>query len=301
MDPLSLACEAAPKALVYAAVMLAVGICAARQLASMFGGASVDAAGLETRLSRLAPRAGLILLFALSMRAVGHTVAAFGPADGLAWASLRTVAWESQWGQGWQWQVGGALTFAVCALSIAQWGRLGWSLTDVAAIALCYSLPATGHASGEWPRIALHGTHVLGAGLWLGAFGATFWVTTSDPRASGSRVPEPGPDDRLAMLAAFAPLALTGIVAIVLTGFLAAWLYVGSADALVSTTYGRTLLVKVVLVLDAMTFGFLNWRGLHRPASGERARLRWTLLSAELVTAAAIVVVTAVLTELEHP
>lgn len=304
MDPLSLALEAAPKALVYSAVLLAVGACVARTLQVRPGGSDWprdNAVGVERACTHLAITAALVLVFALPLRAWAHTAVAFGIPDGFAWTNLRLIAWESDWATGWQRQMAGALTFGVLAWSTTQWGDAGWWLASLGALTLCYLLPFTGHAAGEFVPVLLHGTHVLAAGLWVGTLTAAVVATrvTSVPGARGPAAPEPSP--RVQMLGRFAPVALSGAAVALGTGLTALWWYLGSAGNLVSTTYGWVVLLKLVFVGDVAAFGVLNWKTLHRPAAAERIRLRDTMLVGEIVMAAAVVAATAVLTELEHP
>lgn len=304
MDRLSLALEAAPKALVYSAVLLAVGACGARWLLLRSAGPdrSSDAViHVDRACSYLAMTAALVLVVAFPLRAWGHTAASFGITEAFEWTNLRLIAWESDWGSGWQRQMAGALAFGVLAWSTTQWGDAGWSLANLGVLALCYLLPLTGHAAGELGPVLLHGTHVLAAGLWVGtltaAVVATRVATVADTPA-GAATPL---SLRAQMLGRFSSIALTGAGVAIGTGLTALWWYLGSVENLWSTTYGWAVLLKVIFVGDVATFGFLNWKTLHRPATAERLRLRPTVLVGEIVMAAAVVAVTAVLTELEHP
>ena len=86
---------------------------------------------------------------------------------------------------------------------------------------------------------------------------------------------------------------------LVVTGLTAAWWYVGSIDALATSAYGRLLLLKLFLVADVATCGFLNWQRLRRPAAEAAGGDLFVTL--EVALAVAVVIVTAVLTEVEHP
>lgn len=298
MDLLSLALEAAPKALAYAAVILAVGACSARLLArralagaALAPGTSTDEAlaTTERALSRLSSRAALALVAALLLRALAHTVVSFGVADAFHWDSLEVIAWESRWGSSWQRQVAGALVLSAITWPAGTSPRVGWTFAGAGAAAMCYLMPLLGHAAGEPSRVLLHGTHILGGGIWLGTLTASVLATRRDAPS------------RAAVLRAFSPVAFTGSAAIGATGLLAAWWYLGGPVNLVSTTYGRLLLLKLVLVTDAATLGFLNWRSLRGTGAGPARAERRALVVAEVAVAVAIVVVTAVLTEVEHP
>jgi putative copper export protein len=76
----------------------------------------------------------------------------------------------------------------------------------------------------------------------------------------------------------------------------------GGLRNLGTTLYGQLLLLKLFLVADVGACGFANWQALHRAVvSTESWRARRLLVGLEITLAASIVIVTAVLTETEHP
>jgi putative copper export protein len=93
---------------------------------------------------------------------------------------------------------------------------------------------------------------------------------------------------------------------VVTAGFIASLTYVGSVANLWATPYGRWLTVKGMLFCGVIACGFLNWR---RWSGGARRGRTMTLptgepvgaAAIEILLAAAIVIVTAIFTELEHP
>lgn len=330
VDPLALALEAIPKALVYGAVILSIGVVAARQLfanrvaatlpqlpldrsasVSFSDSLSAPASGsgtgdhrhqlFERDLARLSLAAAVLLLVGLLLRAWGHTAVSFGLAESFTGENLRTIAWESQWGEAWKLQMAGAASLLVCAWAIGQTGAIGWTLTAVAAVAMCVLLTLIGHAGGEPPKMLLHASHIFGGGLWIGTLMAMAIATRGELRD--------------ALLRAFAPFAFAGSALLALTGAIAAWLYVGTMTNLATTPYGWALILKLVFVADVATFGFLNWRRFHSSAGTSVSRQgRPTIASVvasrtnpdifvfiEVVMAVAVIVVTAILTELEHP
>lgn len=333
MDPLSVALEAIPKALVYATVILSVGVPVARLLfltrvagLTRAAGAGPTSSGpasserepssgsaaarttadervvLDASLARIALLAASGLVIGLLLRAWGHTAVSFGIADSVAPENLILIAWESQWGQAWQLQMAGAATLAVFAWATTQAPQLAWPTLTFTAAGVCYLVPLLGHAEGEPTRVLVHGTHVLGAGVWVGTL-----MTIACGVPATMRTP---------MLRAFAPFAFAGSLTLVASGLVAAWWYLGSPMNLIATTYGWTLGLKLVFVSDVAVFGFLNWRRLHGAAEssgrsqGEvttrsRGRVsagsREALVLIEVVMALAVIAVTAVLTESEHP
>lgn len=294
-DEFVLSPEMLAKAAVYAGVLALVGACGVRwflvpRLAA--AGESADAAGLTRSAATVLLAASAVTLAALFVRAWTHTIAAFGVADALVWDNVRLIAIESRWGQGWSWQAlaGGAMLLLSLAVR-AGWAG-AWPLASVAAAGLCATLPLVGHAAGDGARMAVHTVHLLGGGLWLGSLAVLF--TDLARRGRGSRPFE-----------LFSPLALTGAAVVALSGLLAASLYVGPPGHLVTTAYGRTLSVKIALVAGVGTAGYVNWRRLQRAHGvGAGPATHATLgrtVRIELACAAAVILITGVLTELAHP
>lgn len=295
MDFQSVALEAVPKALAYVASIIAVGVCTARWLFRGRVQAAVSAtagSGVELALHRAAAWAAGGLLLGLLWRAWAHTVVSFGFWESFSAESLRTIAWESQWGEAWTLQLAAAITLTIFSWAIGRVPQVAWTPYAAAAIGVCYLTPLLGHAEGEPPRVLLHGSHVLGAGVWVGSLTVMAFATPLDVRN--------------AMLRAFAPFAFVGASIVGLSGIVAAWLYLQSPLNLVETTYGWVLALKLFFVADVATFGFLNWRRFHRSAAPlESARSPLLPQDAyvylEVAMATAVVVITAVLTEIEHP
>jgi putative copper export protein len=80
------------------------------------------------------------------------------------------------------------------------------------------------------------------------------------------------------------------------------WLEVRELGALWSTAYGRTLLVKLALLLPVALLGAYNWRRVvpALEAEGGAARLRRTA-TVELALGALVLLVTAVLVATPTP
>jgi putative copper export protein len=200
--------------------------------------------------------------------------------------------------------MGAALALAAVSSSMSLWPSRGWLAAGAGAVALCYLLPLLGHAAGEPARVVLHGSHILAAGIWVGTLTAmAIALRGPDPVPAGSSAsPVPISGRRRKMLSQFAPVAFGGSTLLLLTGVTAAWWYLGSLSNLWTTGYGRLLMLKLFLVANAAACGFVNWQALRRPlavtASSSTRRL---LVGLEVALAASVVIVTAVLTESEHP
>jgi putative copper export protein len=133
---------------------------------------------------------------------------------------------------------------------------------------------------------------MLAAGAWLGTLAVLIAISRGRSLYAGAFA--------AAAYDQFASIALPSAAVLVIAGLIASSMYVGSVASLVSTTYGRVLALKVCLFGGVVTCGYLNWRrvGSSRRAGGGRVAL---LAVPEVCFAAAIIVMTAVLTEIEHP
>jgi copper transport protein len=153
--------------------------------------------------------------------------------------------------------------------------------------------------SGRTPAVIAHALHTLTACVWLGAVAALvllIWPGTDAGREALIRACR-RPFTRLAILS-------VGLVAV--TGLYNAGRHVESVDALLTTAYGRALLVKSGLLLVTGGLGLANAARLHGrgPArrrgsargAAPRAPLRG-LLAVEAVVGVLLLLVVAVLAE----
>jgi putative copper export protein len=298
VDATSVASEALPKAACYISLAIIIGLVVVRWMLGRAAGTPAEAVG---SLSALAVLAAGALAFSSLMRLIGHTVAAFGPADALAWENLRLIAIESRWGMSWQIQFFAASLVLAAAIAIRSRGGRGWPLLAVTALIACAATPLLGHAAGSAWRGMLHASHVLAGGAWLGTLIVIVlveWMTARDRRASLA-FPETGDlagPIATGLVSQFSPVALTAAAVVFASGLLAAVVYLTALADLLHSAYGRALTIKLTLVLGILVCGYANW---------QRARARrapWMpLLRAEATLALLVLIVTSVLTELEHP
>lgn len=178
-----------------------------------------------------------------------------------------------------------AITAAIVAW-LGAFVRMTRALSAVAIVGVGLSLTASGHASTappQWlsrPMIALHG------------IGVAFWIGALTPLAAMARRPL---GSLLAVLHRFSRVAVPVVAVLVLTGLVLAIVQVGNFSALIESSYGLILSVKLVLVLVLLVFAALN-RFRLTPAlavdpHNTRALVRSVL--AECVMAAAILAVVA--------
>jgi copper transport protein len=135
--------------------------------------------------------------------------------------------------------------------------------TLMALLALCAAYLAltsalAGHASLESPRGVFFPSdvlHVLAASVWVGGIASLLLALPAATReldgADRSRL-------LLGVLSRFSPLALAAVLTIATTGVLQAYIDVRSLHALLHSTYGALILVKVALLLLLIALGWIN-------------------------------------------
>jgi putative copper export protein len=169
-------------------------------------------------------------------------------------------------------------------------------LLCVAALAL---LAGQGHAS-QAPLAPLQVTadaaHLAGAAFWLGGLPCLAAVLVRAPRA----LPDAGRILASAALRRFSRIALWCVVAIALTGLVRAAGELSSPLELVTTGYGRSLILKSSLLVPILVLARRNRRTVARIAGGltpTTARLRAVArrVQMELTIGAGIIVVAALL------
>ena len=249
--------------------------------------------------------------------------------EGALEASSLSRLLASPWGGAWGLEAAMLTLFVVGALLVGMRKdrRRGWWIMLCAGAGTALVPALSGHASGT-PAAARgfavlnDAAHVVAASVWMGTLavlvfagiGAAASAQSASAVLAGApadreRLPErdaPRPPSLLPplarMVSAFSRFALAAVALLVATGVVNAWLHLGSLDALVSTPYGRTLLLKLGLVAVAGSFGFYNWR-VVRPALARApdAGLIKTTASVELLVGLAILLVTAVLVATPPP
>src|SRR5664280_2783687 len=130
----------------------------------------------------------------------------------------------------------------------------------VLGVALLFTTGLAGHAStGSQPTLglALDVLHLASAAVWLGglALVATFLVANRDGADQ--------PADPLGVTLKVSAYAFSAVVVVVATGTFQSIRQVGSLYALFHTVYGRTLLVKIGLVVVLIGLGAVSRRIVH--------------------------------------
>lgn len=189
---------------------------------------------------------------------------------------LNQVISQTGFGASWRLQM-----WAVVALAMAVYylsrrvkqepagdHRLLW-WTGIIAGAVLFLAPAwTGHAAAaakEYPFATLTDwLHLVAGGFWVG--GLFHFALTLPAAISNLKGRE-----RLSVLhrviPLFSRLAIASTILILLTGLYNSWMHVDSFGKLWSTTYGKTLTLKVLLVIPMLVLGAINTFIIHPRAS----------------------------------
>ena len=198
----------------------------------------------------------------------------------------------------------GSFAIRMATLAIALIGflivrassALGWALAGLGVVIAVLFPLYTGRAAGK-----VNAIHILGASTWLGTL---LVLSIVGIRGVIARGPSGTPRANLVcdLVNSFSPLALTAASVVALSGLTTAWMHLKRISSLWTTSYGITLVIKLVFVLIVVVLGAWNWRRV-RPSLGaegpeERIRRSATL---ELTFGALVLLCTAVLVTLPSP
>ncbi|CAM3710020.1 CopD family protein [Tsukamurella strandjordii] len=153
--------------------------------------------------------------------------------------------------------------FALLAVTIVAMVRFGGRAVAVAGFAVAIlaasapSLTATITTLDATANRALKLTHILACVIWLGG---VFVLGAAGLRARRTGVDGAGAFER--MWARFSVWAMAAVVAVIVSGVWLSWVHVGTVGQFVSTSYGRFLLLKIVLVMLMVAAGAYNVRVL---------------------------------------
>jgi copper transport protein len=176
----------------------------------------------------------------------------------------------------------------------AGFRRLALAATGVLAAGSMLADVLAGHAAAgpepwRWPNIVDQWVHIVSVGVWLGGLAAllvALGTTSSGAKAAAAR--------RFSAVAGF---ALGGTA---LTGVLRAVDEVGQWKALLTTDFGRLVVLKAALLLVLAALGAVN-RYRNIPAVLGTLRGLRRVGGAELMVAAVVLGITGILTGLAPP
>ncbi len=281
--------------LTYVGILLVAGL-VLFELALLVGSPNATAGGsgpsrVRRRLSR-ARWAGVVLTalgVALAVPLVGLWQ------QGLGWSALGGPAF-------WQQALvsptalAGGLGLLGLVLAAASSGRVSTrALAVVGAAVALGSLALVGHTrtvEPGWLVIGADLAHVGAGAVWLGGLTGLVVLFARSSAASA--------DDAAATTARFSAAATWAVAVVAATGLLLGWRILGSVDALFTTGYGRTLMVKTSLVLVVLALaGWNRYRLLPRVRRASAASafgLLRTTVRAEAVLLVAVLLATGALT-----
>ena len=168
--------------------------------------------------------------------------------------------------------------------------------------------PLAGHsAASPVPAVTvvIDTVHIGAMAVWLGGLTvlALFLVRPAlrpaqqEARVAEMRLPTGPANERelAAILPVWSRWATMSVSALLLAGVVQALIEIGTIDALVSTTYGRLILVKVGLVAIALGFAYFARRSVHD--NDHTGTLLRRAVRVELAVAAIVLGVSATLTQ----
>jgi copper transport protein len=170
------------------------------------------------------------------------------------------------------------LALVVCVALLLRRSTPSVSLWSLASIALVATFSTTGHPSAASPAalaVAVDMAHLAGVSVWLGGL---VWLLARD-RSTADLLPDAGRDDDSASAAdhvaalRFSRLATVAMPVIVVTGGWQTWLLLDSLADVTETGWGRTLLVKVAIVVVLVTLGGVSRWLLRHDGAAEIRRL----------------------------
>jgi copper resistance protein D len=292
-----LALYAVVRGLIYLVLLLLVGGQCARVLIAQTLASEIDVGPpVRDRARRLASRLAMPLLVLILIRGALQIYSLLDPGDPITADVVRNVLGDGPWGHAWLLQLAAAIVLLIALRLRATRARVAALPGGVIIAALIWAQTGMGHAStNRWPwpvgRV-LDGTHLLGAGVWLGTLGVLAMAALPLLRRE-ARLPA------LARLVrAFSVYARAGVVLVLASGIIAAVIYAGSVNMLLAATWGRLLLIKLAGMLGVLILGWYNWRvvtpALDDADPGGRRRLR-VAIRLELLLALAMLAITTLL------
>ncbi len=156
---------------------------------------------------------------------------------------------------------------------IASYTRTTVGALECGLLALVALVPPvlTGHAgtsSDHTIAVSALMVHVLALSLWCGGLAALVLLGASDRRSYPVAVPR------------FSSLAVWCAVAVALSGGLSAWIRLTAPVELLTTSYGRIIVVKVLLIITLSIFGVWYRRRIIPTLAQESTRFTFLRVAA---------------------
>jgi putative copper export protein len=243
--------------------------------------------------------AALVIVVALARLGLeSQMMSAMPDMPGMKGMTVSEMVMRTDWGFAFRLQVAAALAALIAFALALRRVRGAWLIAGGSALVLAITPALGGHAAAS-PRftslmIAGDWLHVLGGASWLGSL--LFVMMIGVPIALTLEPPDSW-NSISSLVNAFSPVALVSAAGVVASGVFASWVHVEHLSALWQTNYGRTLLVKLALVLIALAIGAYNFKRVQPQLSNETGTLRLRRsAAAELGVGFLILLVTGLLT-----
>jgi len=290
------------RALLFLGLLALIGVVSFKLL--VLGGARTITIELKQRMTQRAATLGITAAFLVIVVALvrlhleSQMMSAMPDMPGMKGMTIREMVMRTDWGFAFRIQLAAAIGALIGFALVARRVRGGWFAATASALVLAITPALGGHAAAS-PRftslmIAGDWLHVLGGASWLGSLlcvmviGIPITVMLE-------------PAERWASIAslvnAFSPIALVSAGVVVASGVFASWVHLEHLAALWQTTYGKTLLVKLLFVAITFAIGAYNFKRVQPQLSNEigTQRLRRSA-AAELGVGVLILLVTGLLT-----
>ena len=289
--------------LTFVSTFVAIGVVAFRFL--VLGRLSPTGGGLFTEIAE--SNSATLGMFASVGILVGALLRVSRETLDMPDAPIAGMMLESVWGLSMLLQLAGALGL-LASLYLVHKVREekrsnAWRSAMLSAAALAVAPALGGHAMSSEPvivSIIADVIHVAAGSLWLGTLAVILMVGISSALKTPDTV---RPGERVAsMINLFSPVALMCGGAMIATGIISATFHLPALRSLWTTPYGAALTLKLFFVALLFGAGAWNWKRMKPRLTGDDAippmRSSATL---ELVIAAVVLSITAILVALELP
>lgn len=247
-------------------------------------------------LTRLPALVGWFLMMLVILRGVLQVLQFTDPGTAPDTETLKIVLTEGSWGLGWMFEL--SASFCVMALS---W-LLGGKRAQRIAIGLLASIIVVAEAGmghgveSVWQPLVLGrlitATHLFGAGIWIGTLIVMELAVVPSLVATDAR------KELASVISGFSPSARWGAALLIGSGIVMTWKYTGPLVEVPGTTWGKLLIIKLLILLPLLGLGWYNWKVVTpRLEQGDAPAMRSLKRAAlvEVLLAIVIIGVTAVL------
>ncbi len=237
-------------------------------LLGLFGWSAFRLVGLrelfspnDDRVPTLAVLAGAAALLLSGILMLSSIAAMMGqPINALDWRTIEAILLGTDMGSAFM------VRYSLLVFGLTGLLSLGRRRAGLILAALCYlgallTLGWAGHAAATEGGLGLlhrinNGLHLIAAGLWLGAIGWFLALTVRCHKGMN----DISAQALLRAMHSFAPLGVTLVALVVLTGLINSHLIFGleNAIATLETPYGAMLAVKVAMVIAMLAFAAHN-------------------------------------------